>query len=197
MSLQRILLGAIVGAHGIKGAVRVKSFADEPENLFTYGPLSDLKGTRTFELHCIGVAKDCFLAQIVGVTDRDTAEALRGTKLYVAREKLPEAGAHEYYEADLIGLIVQDESGATLGKITGLFDYGAGAFVEVKPDKGESFMIPFRDAFLPVIDLAQGTATATLPEDWLTNEKESTPLADKKKKSSSRAHRGGKGKNAP
>ena len=112
MAGPRLCLGVIVGAHGLRGQVKVKSFTEDPADLAAYGPLSDVTGSRTFTLSLVGRAKGTLLASIVGVTERNAAEALRGTELFVAREALPDTEDEEvYYHADLIGLTAEDESG--------------------------------------------------------------------------------------
>ena len=101
---RRVLLGEISGAHGIRGDVLVRSFTAAPETIASYGPLIDATGAKQFSLGLIRVTSKGIVARIGGVSDRTTAETLRGTKLYIDRERLPEAAASEYYHADLIGL---------------------------------------------------------------------------------------------
>jgi 16S rRNA processing protein RimM len=96
---------------------------------------------------------------------------LRGTKLYVARVGLPPAKKNEYYEADLIGLETRGADGKNVGKVLALHDYGAGAFLEIKPANGASFMLPFNDAFVPNVDLERGLLSVIVPEGWLTTPK--------------------------
>ena len=89
MSNARVCLAAIVGAHGVRGLVRLKPFTEEPESVVAYGPLSDEAGERQFRLRLKGQVKGLLLAEVEGVADRDAAEALRGLRLYVARAALP------------------------------------------------------------------------------------------------------------
>jgi 16S rRNA processing protein RimM len=168
----QILIGAILGVHGLKGAVRVKSFTEDPENLFVYAPMTDKTGQTVFKLSRLGVTKDQFIAKIEGVSDRTAAEALKGTKLYVAREALPPTAESEYYEADLIGLEARDEAGKPIGVVNALHNYGAGTFLEIKPAEGPSFMLPFKDSFVPLVDIDNGFLTALVPADWLKKEQE-------------------------
>ena len=104
-----LLMGAILGAHGIKGEVKVKSFAAQPSDIAAYGALSDAKEKRRFELSIVGTAdatRGILIARIAGVSDRNAAEALKGTELFVARERLPQLiDTDEFYFADLIGLL--------------------------------------------------------------------------------------------
>ena len=94
---RRILVGAIAGAHGVRGAVRIRSFTADPRAVGAYGALSDEAGTRRFQLTVTGSAKGGVVAQIAGVADRDQAEALKGTRLYVAREALPVPSGNAYF----------------------------------------------------------------------------------------------------
>jgi 16S rRNA processing protein RimM len=153
----RVLLGVIAGAHGLRGQVRVRSFTAEPEDVTAYGPLCDGEGTRRFALRITGRSSGTLIGSIEGIESRDSAEALKGTELYVARETLPEPSADEFYHADLVGLRVEDESGAVLGTVKAVHDHGAGTFVEVAPeDGGETRLLPFSRAGVPVVDLAAG-----------------------------------------
>src|SRR2546426_995694 len=105
MSLQdkRICVGVITGAHGVRGAVRVKSFTAEPADVARYTPLEDESGDRKFALRVVGSAKGVVIGWLSGVADRDQAEASRGLRLYLPRAALPPPGEEEYYHADLIG----------------------------------------------------------------------------------------------
>src|SRR5262245_45228491 len=100
--VERVLVGAIAGAHGVRGQLRIKSFTDDPAAVAAYGPVSDESGRRTFALIVTGKSKDGVIARIDGVADRTAAEALRGLRLYVQRDALPPPKAGEYYRVDLI-----------------------------------------------------------------------------------------------
>ena len=153
----RVLLGVIVGAHGLRGQVRIRSFTAEPEDVAAYGPLWDGEGARSFALRITGRSSGALIGSIEGVESRDSAEALKGTELYVARARLPEPSADEFYHADLVGLKVEDESGATLGTVKAVHDHGAGPFVEVASgNDGETRLLPFTRAGVPIVDLAAG-----------------------------------------
>src|SRR5215831_1682279 len=96
---QRVCLGVVTGPHGVQGAVRIKSFTEEPKDIARYGPLADETGCRRFELRLIGAAKGVVIAHLSGVEDRAQAEALRGLRLHLARAALPQTAAEEYYHA--------------------------------------------------------------------------------------------------
>jgi 16S rRNA processing protein RimM len=161
-----LCVGAVAGAHGIRGSVRLKSFMEEPEDIFAYRPVTDEAG-RVFVLKRQGMNKDCFVVSIEGVKDRNAAEALRGTKLYVSRDLLPKLEANQYFEADLIGLEVRCDDPRGAGKLTAVHDYGAGSFLEIKPENAASFMLPFKKAFVPEVNPDQGFVKIVLPEGWL------------------------------
>jgi 16S rRNA processing protein RimM len=156
-------MGVLGRPHGVRGLVRVTSYADD---LTQYRPLSDDKGRR-FALRWRGEG----IAEIselidggeVKVADRTAAERLVNVRLYVDRAQLPEPEDDEYYLADLIGLGAFDAGGATLGRITAVHDYGAGASLEIAGET--SAIVPFTRACVPAVDVAAGRVTVALPED--------------------------------
>lgn len=164
-------MGAIAGAHGIRGEVRLRSFTDDPEAIFDYAPLVSEDGARIFKIEFKGVNKDCFIAAIEGVKDRNASEALRGMKLFVERGKLPKTKKGEFYEADLVGLIAKDGQGKAYGKILATHNHGAGVFLEIGTNKKDSFMLPFTDACVPEVDVKAGFALIAPPDGWLDKEK--------------------------
>jgi 16S rRNA processing protein RimM len=150
----RVCLGIITGVHGIKGWVRVKSFTAAPEDIASYGPLSDESGTRRFALDLVGAGKGVLLAQIKGVEDRDAAEQLKGLRLYVRRADLPPPEDGEFYEADLIGLAAMLQDGSRFGTVRAVNDFGAGASIEIEDAAGKTVVVPFTGAAVPVVDVA-------------------------------------------
>lgn len=154
---RRVLLGEISGVHGIRGDILVRTYTATPEAIASYGPLTDATGSKTFALTIARVTDKGVVARIQGISDRTAAEVLRGTKLFVERERLPEAEAAEYYHADLIGLRAIAEDGAHLGEIVAVQNFGAGDLLELKPLAGSSEFIPFEDQWVPHVDLANGT----------------------------------------
>ena len=169
-----LLMGAILGAHGIKGEVKVKSFAAKPSDIGGYGSLSDAKEKRRFDLSIVGTSdatRGILIARIAGIADRNAAEALKGTELYVARESLPKlTDTDEFYFADLVGLQAVDESGKVFGRVVSVDNYGAGDLLLVSPDGGadadDSFVVPFTKAFVPVVDVVAGKLVLNLPADF-------------------------------
>ncbi len=161
-----VCVGAIAGAHGVRGDVRLKSFCADPKAIATYQPLVDESGRR-WRFHIKGPVKGGFLARFEGVEDREAAEALRGTRLYVPREALPPLGEDEFYHADLLGLMVTDTGGATIGRIKAVFDHGAGDILEIRlANSPKTALLPFTRSFVPTVDIAGGRLVIDPPEDW-------------------------------
>lgn len=160
---KRILLGEIVSVHGIRGEVVIRSYAETPISFESYGALSDQSGARTYSIKVVRSGPKGVVARVEGVTDRNAAEALQGTKLFVERSQLPPASADEFYHADLMGLTAFDAAGTLIGKITGVHNYGAGDFLEVERPDAESEYVPFSNDFVIAIDLSKGQVTLNLP----------------------------------
>lgn len=163
----RVCVGAIAGAHGVRGAVRLKSFTADPLDIASYGPVEDEKGEKRFRLKVIGEAKGVVIATLAGVADRDAAEALKGTRLYVARSVLPAPeDEEEFYHADLLGLRVELADGTLLGTVRAIYDFGAGDMIELaKADRSGTAFLPFTKAVVPVVDLKGGRLIAELPDE--------------------------------
>ena len=163
-SERRVLMGLVLGAHGIKGAVRVFSYAAVPEDIAAYGPLEDEGGGRKFLLTVVGQARGAVLAEVEGIGDRDAAAALKGTKLYLARTALPAPGEGEFYWDDLVGLKAEVVGGTVLGEVVAVHDYGGGPSLEVKREKGAPVIVPFTNRVVPMVDLEAGKLVIDPPE---------------------------------
>jgi 16S rRNA processing protein RimM len=175
-AVRRVCLGVVTAAHGVRGAVKVKSFAQRPKDVAAYGPLEDEDGAARYTLSVIGPAKaDVVIAKVSGVADRDTAEALRGARLYLPREALPAPAEEEYYHADLIGLAAMLGDGARLGEVRAVHDFGAGDTLEIARLEGQPLMVPFTRAVVPVIDMAAGCLVVDPPEGLLDPPKPARP----------------------
>jgi 16S rRNA processing protein RimM len=158
-----ILLATIGAAHGVKGEVRIRSFASEPTALTAYGPLFSEDGRR-FEFETFRPLKgDMLVAKIRGIDDRNAAEALNGVALHIERSALPAPEEDEFYHADLIGLAAFDEAGEPLGTVTAVHDFGAGTILDIAPPRGPSLLVPFTKAAVPEVDIAAGRITAIPP----------------------------------
>ena len=159
-----VCVGAIAGAFGVKGEVRLKSFCADPEGIAEYGPLTDAEG-RTFGVRLDRPVKGGFAARLTGVKTREQAEALKGTRLYAPREALPSLPDDEYYHADLIGLEVVDPAGAPLGRVRAIHDFGAGDLLEVvSPGLKQPALVPFTREAAPTVDLASRRIVVDPPE---------------------------------
>jgi 16S rRNA processing protein RimM len=161
---ERILLGRIVAAHGIRGDLLVRTYTDAPEAIGSYGTLTDADGRGAFKIRVLRVTAKGVVARMAGVGDRNGAEALVGTDLYVARAQLPAAEDGAFYHADLIGLAAIAPDGGAIGRIVGVHNYGAGDLIEVALDGSRrTELVPFTVKFVPEIDLARGIAVVELP----------------------------------
>ncbi len=161
----RVCVGVIAGAHGVRGEVKVKTFTADPAAVAAYGPVADESGARAFELSLRGTTKGGVIARVAGVGDRDAAQALKGTKLYVDRVVLPEPGSDEFYHADLIGLAVELRDGKAVGRVKAVHDFGAGDLLEIALPDGRTEMLPFTREAVPEVDIAGGRlVAAALPE---------------------------------
>ena len=152
----KICVGAIVGVHGIKGEVKLKSFTENPEAVGKYGPLEDKFGKK-YDLKVTGRSKELLRAKIKGVDDRNAAETLIGTELWADRSVLPELeDDNEFYHTDLIGLAVKFED-KEIGKVVGIYNFGAGDIIEVKlASTGKAEMFPFKNAYFPEVNIKDG-----------------------------------------
>ena len=143
-------------AHGVRGAVTVRCFLEEPADLQRYTPMLGEDG-RKFVLKLLSQRKPgVFVAEIEGVGDRNEAEALRNQRLFIPRDALPAPEEDEFYHADLVGLSVRDMSGALLGKVIAVQDFGAGDLLEVQTANRRTVFVPFTRAIVPEVDLQQG-----------------------------------------
>ncbi len=163
-SRDRVLLGEIGAAQGLKGEVRLRSFTEEPAAIARYGPLHDEEG-RAIEIESVRGTPKALIARIKGITTREAAEALARTKLYVDRARLPERETEEWYHADLIGLAAVDRSGEKIGVVVAVQNFGAGDLIEVKPDKGDAtVLVPFTRDTVPEVDVEGGRLVLAPPE---------------------------------
>jgi len=168
-----ICLAKIVAAHGIRGEVKIKTFTLSPKDVFLYGALSNIEGTRFFELTFKGLMKGLVRVQIKGVNTRNDAESLVGTELYVSRDKLPELQDDTFYQADLIGADVLDAKTASkIGQVVGVYNFGAGDILEIKFDGvKQTEMLPFNSSYVPNVDVKNKTVSVAFtsmnyqPED--------------------------------
>lgn len=162
-----VCVAAVAAAHGVRGALKLKSFTEAPENVAGYGALFDEEGHELFRVRAIGPCKGGVIVTAEGITDRDAAEALRGLRLYVPRDRLPATDDDTFYHADLVGLAVQTEAGEEVGRVVAVHDFGAGDVLEYVDAAGASQMVAFTLAHVPEVDLDRRrvvVAGAALPE---------------------------------
>ncbi len=162
---QLVCVARIGAAHGVRGAVKLWTFTEDPFAVRRYGPLLSKDGKRQFEVVQVREARDHLVATFKGVTTRDEAERLNGIELYVAREKLPVTDDDEYYHTDLIGLAAVTTAGEVLGRVVAIHNFGAGDIIEIAPPKGATLLLPFSNAVVPEVDLAGGRVVIELPQE--------------------------------
>ena len=161
----QVCVGVIAGAYGVRGEVRLKSFCAQPEDIEDYAPLSTGDGARSFPVVLTGRTKNALTARLGGVDNKEEADALRGTRLYVPRERLPALPDDEFYHADLIGLEVVDSGGAVLGRVRSVQNHGAGDLLEIAgPGLKATVLLPFTREAVPTVDLAAGRIIADPPD---------------------------------
>jgi 16S rRNA processing protein RimM len=160
-----ICVARIGAAHGVRGAVKLWTFTEDPLAVKAYGPLTTRDGARQFEVTHVREAKDHLVATFKGVASREDAERLNGIELYIAREKLPETDDDEYYHADLIGLAAVNAANEPLGRVVAIHNFGAGDIIEIAPPHGSTMLLPFTNAVVPTVDLKGGRVVIELPRE--------------------------------
>jgi 16S rRNA processing protein RimM len=162
---ERICVGAIAGAFGVAGELRLKSYCAEPTAIADYGPLFTEDGSRSFRVTLTRPVAGGLGARLTGVKTKEEADALKGVQLYADRARLPRLPDDEFYHADLIGLEVRDTGGAVLGTLRAIHNHGAGDILEIfGPGRKTALMVPFTLAAVPTVDLASGRIVVDLPE---------------------------------
>jgi 16S rRNA processing protein RimM len=160
-----ICVARIGAAHGVRGAVKLWTFTEDPLAVKRYGPLVTKDGTRQFEVATAREAKGHLVATLKGIATREEAERLNGVELYIAREKLPATDEDEYYHADLIGLAAVTTANEPLGRVVAIHNFGAGDIIEIAPPQGSTMLLPFSNAVVPSVDLSGGRVVIELPEE--------------------------------
>src|SRR5258708_5464279 len=160
-----ICVARIGAPHGVRGAVKLWTFTEDPLAVKHYGPLATKDGARSFEIATAREAKGHLVATLKGVATREDAERLNGIELYIAREKLPATDENEYYHADLIGLAAVNAADEPLGRVLAIHNFGAGDIIEIAPPSGSTMLLPFTNAVVPTVDLANGRVVIELPQE--------------------------------
>jgi 16S rRNA processing protein RimM len=161
----RVIVGAIGGAFGVQGEVRLKSYCADPQAIADYTPLYTEDGRTFAQVVLTGQLKNGFTARLDGVVTKEDADALRNVNLYAPRDIMPSLPDDEYYYADLIGLTVVDTGGVTLGTVKNVMDHGAGDLLEIiVPGQSETVLLPFTQAAVPTVDLSAKRIVADPPD---------------------------------
>jgi len=160
-----ICVGVITSAHGIKGAVKIKSFTEDPLDIADYSPLYGIDGKSEYKIKILSENGDVLIAEISGIKTRNDAEKLGKTELYISRDMLPEAGEEEFYYEDLIGIEARlDSSRKPLGVVTSINNHGAGDIIEIKMNNGKIELLAFTKSNIPEINISEGYITIAFPE---------------------------------
>jgi 16S rRNA processing protein RimM len=160
-----ICIARIGAPHGVRGAVKLWTFTEDPLAVRRYGPLATKDGGRQFEVTHAREAKGHLVATLKGVATREDAERLNGVELYIARDKLPATDTDEYYHADLIGLAAVSTANEPIGRLIAIHNFGAGDIIEIAPPHGATMLLPFTNAVVPTVDLANGRVVIELPAE--------------------------------
>ena len=158
-----VCVGVVTGVHGVRGALRIKSFTTDPVNVAAYGKVVVGKGQDSVAMRVTSQANDAVVVEMEGVSNRSAAEALKGKKLYVPRAALPAPEGDEYYHGDLVGLDVRSLEGTALGTIQAVHNYGAGDILDIRTADGSGIMLPFTHEAVPEVNLEAGYVVADPP----------------------------------
>ena len=160
-----VCVGAIAGSYGVRGEVRLKSFTAQAEAIAAYAPLQTEDGSRQFDLTITRAIKNGLAARLSGIATKEEADALKGLRLFVPRDRLPDPDDDEYYHADLIGLEVRDTGGTVLGQVKSVQNHGATDLLEIHgPGLKSTVLLPFTHAAVPTVDIATGRIIVDPPE---------------------------------
>ncbi|MBX9924829.1 MAG: ribosome maturation factor RimM [Hyphomicrobiaceae bacterium] len=161
----RVLLGEVGAAHGIRGEVMVRAYTADPADIAAYGNLEDRVGIQLPPLKVVRVTPKGVVCRFSGIADRTAAEKLRGTELWIVRDRLPPPAPGDYYYTDLIGLSAIDPAGTPIGKVVAVTNFGAGDLLEIAmTGGGTTEYVPFTNACVPDVNIAAHRITIVLPE---------------------------------
>ena len=165
MSDNLILVARVAGAFGVKGEVRLTAYTADPMALLEYRDLKRETGAPGLTLASARPHKGGVVVRAREVETREQAEALRGLRLFVPREALPPPDEDEYYLVDLIGMTVATAGGEILGVVRQVQDFGAGDLLEIQPQTGASWWLPFTREAVPEVHLAERRLVAVRPDE--------------------------------
>ena len=146
MASDKVLIGKVVNAHGIKGDVKIKSFTTVPADVCTYSPLLKADDTEIKIKLRSSANSDVIIAHIEGVNDRTTAETLKGMEIYTLKSSIIDEESDEILLSDLIGFKILDENSSEIGTVSDIFNYGAGDILEIQLyGKGKTALLSYND----------------------------------------------------
>jgi len=161
-----ILVGQVAGGFGVRGEVRVTAFTADPLALKTYGPLLRADGSVGLTLTTARAAKGAVIGRAKEIETKEQADALRGLKLFVPRDRFPAPDEDEVYVTDLIGLEARDPDGRVLGRIKAVQNFGASDMLEITPaEGGQTWYLPFTLEATPELHIADGWILAVRPAE--------------------------------
>ena len=161
----KICVGTVSGPKGLDGSLRIRSYTTQPEDITSYGPVSDKTEKNHYDIHILQSTKKGLVVKISGIEDRDAAEAIKGLDLYVSRGSLPELDEGEFYFSDLIGLDAVNLNGSLIGKVKSVDNFGAGNVMELEMRDGNFRSLPFSLDVVPVVDIAGGRVVVKPPTE--------------------------------
>lgn len=161
----RVVVGALAGAFGVKGEVRLKSYCADPGAIADYTPLFTQDGRSFATVVLTGQAGNALVARVDGIVTKEEADALKGTALYADRDMLPSLPDDEYYYTDLVGLDVYNTGGQLLGAVKSVQNHGASDLLEVyRAGMTTAVLLPFTMSAVPTIDIQARRIVADPPE---------------------------------
>lgn len=169
-----IMVGAIGAPHGVKGAVRLKSFTDDPAAVFAFDDVRDRPDGKPIKITKQQASKDGFVVRVDGIGSPEDAKALKGVTLWVHRDVLGPADEDEFYLADLIGLEARDAAGDRIGHVNAVENFGAEDLIELVLDTpikglGRFAFVPFRAELVPDVAISDGFLTIDMAR-WQENQ---------------------------
>lgn len=167
-----VVVAAILGAHGVRGDVRVKSFTAEPEAVLDYAPFLSENGEILIEPTRARPAKDHFVVTPKTSRQKEEWDGLKGTKLYVPRARLPEVEEDEFYIEDLVGLEVYGGGNEKLGRVKAVLNHGAGDLIEIQGEhQSKPVLVPFTLVDVPVVDISRARIVVSDFATWADESK--------------------------